>query len=312
MRRGEPFANAVVAKVGRGKRPCGGAQARPILETGTAMPLNSVNTNASALIAIQNLNAINAQLAATQNRISTGLRVSSPKDDPATWAIAQNERADVHALDAVTSSLQRGQSAVGVAVDAGQTISDLLSQMKEKMVAASDTTLSAQERSALNDDYVALRRQIDVVAAAADFNGVNLISAGGSGQVKALANAQGTNTIDIAHADLSTSGTALAGVAVDLTGTIDSNAINALTTGMNNVDAAVAHFGTGAKQLDTHITFIGKLQDTLNVAIGNLVDADMAKESAKLQSLQVQQQLAIQSLSLASQQTSYLLQLFRH
>jgi flagellin len=276
------------------------------------MSLNSVNTNASALLALQSLNAINAQLATVQNRISTGLKVASPKDDPATWAIAQNERSQVQSLDAVTSSLQRGQSIVDVAMTAGTSISDLLSQMKEKMVAATDTTLSADERSALNDDYVALRHQIDIVAGSADFNGVNLVSAGGNGQVKALANTQASGTIDVAHNDLSTTGSALAGVRVDLTGTISSSDLNALTAGMNNVTTAVSHFGTGSKMLDTHLTFIGKLQDTLNEAIGNLVDADIAKESAKLQSLKVQQQLAVLALGIANSQPSYLLQLFQH
>jgi flagellin len=279
-------------------------------ETGLVMSLNSVNTNASALLALQSLNAINAELATTQNRISTGLKISSPKDDPAIWAIAQREKSDADSLDAVMGSLQRGGSIVDVAMTAGQSISDLLSQMKDKMVAASDTTLSTSERAALNDDYVSLRRQIDIVANNADFNGVNLVSAGGSGQVKALANAQASDTIDVAHADLSTTGTALAGLRIDLNGTISSSDLDALTTGMNNVDTAVAHFGTGSKQLDTHLTFIGKLQDTLNVAVGNLVDADIAKESARLQALEVRQQLAIQALSIANSQPTYLLQLF--
>jgi flagellin len=289
------------------------ALSRPFLTPGLGMPLNSVNTNASALLALQSLSAINAELAETQNRISTGLKVSSPKDDPATWEIAQNEKSQADSLDAVISSLQRGQSIVDVAMTAGDSISDLLSQMKDKMVAASDTTLSTSERQALSDDYVALRKQIDIVSSTADFNGVNLVSAGGSGQVKALANAQASDTIDVAHADLSTTGSALSGLRTDLMGTVTSADIDALTTGMNNVDAAVAHFGTGSKALDTHLTFIGKLQDTLNLAVGNLVDADIAKESAKLQSLQVRQQLAIQALSIANAQPSYLLQLFtRH
>jgi flagellin len=273
---------------------------------------NSINTNPSALIALQSLNAINAQLTTTENRISTGMKVATAKDDPSTWEIAQNERSQVMSLDAVTASLQRGQSAISVAMTAGASISDLLSQMKEKMVAATDTTLSADERSDLNDDYLALRHQIDIVASAADFNGVNLISSGSTGQVKALANAQATDTIDIDHDDLSTTGSALAGLPADLTGTVTSADIDALTASMNNVNAAVAHFGTGSKELDTHATFISNLQDTLNTSIHNLVDADMAKESVRLQSLQVRQQLAIQALSIANSGPSYLLQLFQH
>jgi flagellin len=215
-------------------------------------------------------------------------------------------------LDAVTDSLQRGQSIVGVAMTAGTSISDLLSQMKEKMLAASDTTLSTNERQALSDDYVSLRHQIDVVSASADFNGTNLISSGNTGQVRALANADGTDTIDVAHIDLSTTGTAISGLPVDLmTTVITSTTLTAMSTSIDNVNIAVAHLGTGSKELDTHATFIGNLQDTLNSAIGNLVDADMAKEAMTLQSLQVKQQLAVQALSIANSGPSYLLQLFQ-
>jgi flagellin len=284
---------------------------RPFLKLGLGMSLNSVNTNASALIALQSLNAINAKLAVTEKRISTGLKVSSPKDDPSTWVIAQNERSQANSLDAVMDSLQRGQSIVSVAMTAGTSISDLLSQMKEKMVAASDTTLSPTEQAALNDDYVSLRHQIDLVANNADFNGVNLVSGSGNGQVKALANAQASDTVDVNHDDLSTTGSALSGMRADLTGTISSNDINGITAAINNVSLAVAHFGTGSKELDNQLTFTGKLQDTLNTAVGNLVDADIAKESATLQSLQIQQQLAIQALSIANSQPAYLLQLFQ-
>ncbi len=115
----------------------------------------------------------------------------------------------------------------------------------------------------------------------------------------------------MAHDDLSTTGSALSGMRADLTGTISSNDINAITDAINNVGLAVAHFGTGSKELDNQLTFTGKLQDTLNTAVGNLVDADIAKESATLQSLQIQQQLAIQALSIANAQPTYLLQLFK-
>jgi flagellin len=275
------------------------------------MSLNSVNTNAGALMALQSLNAINAQLQATQTRISTGLKVSSPKDNPAIWAIAQSQRSESKSLDAVMSSLQRGHSVVDVAMTAGETISDLLSQMKEKMLAATDPTLSATDKAALNEDYVALRKQIDLTASQADFNGVNLVSAGGTGRVSALANSRATQTIDVGHYDLSTTGSALSGMLVDLTGTVTGTDVDNLTTAANKVNSAVASMGTGSKALDTHLTFIGKLQDTMDIAIGRMVDADVAKEAANLQALQVRQQLAIQALSIANAQPSYLLKLFQ-
>src|SRR6478672_5850572 len=112
---------------------------------------NSVNTNVGALVALQNLNQTNSELQVTQGRINTA------KDNGAIWAIAQNQRATSKALDAVRESLQRGQSTVDVAISAGETVSDLLLQMKEKALAAADSSLDTNSRIALNEDFKALR-----------------------------------------------------------------------------------------------------------------------------------------------------------
>lgn len=274
------------------------------------MPLNSVNTNVGAMIALQSLNAINRELLATQIRISTGKRVNSPKDNGALWAIAQTQRAESRALDAVQASLQRGQSAVDVAMSAGESISDILNMMRETMLAASDPSHSPESRAALNQQYLSYRRQIDTITRQAEFGGLNLISSG-SQAVRALANAAGTDTIDVAHFDLSTTGAALSGLPADLTGTIGDTQLQAMSTAIGAVNSGIATLGSGAKRLDMHLSFIGKLQDTIDAGIGNLVDADMAKEAARLQALQVQQQLAIQALQIANSQPSMLLQLFQ-
>lgn len=155
-----------------------------------------------------------------------------------------------------------------------------------------------------------LRKRIDQIASNADFNGVNLISAGNSGNVRSLANTKGTSTIDVDHVDLTTTGSLLSGLKTDLTSVVPTD-IDALTTAMNGVNAAVSRLGTGSKALDTHLTFVQKVQDTMEAAIGRLVDADMAKESARLQALQVKQQLAFQALSIANSAPSMLLQLFQ-
>ncbi len=277
-----------------------------------AVALNSINTNVGAMQALQVLASINRDLTTTQIRISTGRKVNSAKDDGATWAIAQNQRSEMHALDAVTSSLQRGSSIVDVAIAGGESISDLLGQMKEKALAASDPSLDATSKAALSSDYVALRKQIDIAAGNASFNGISLISAGTTGQVKALANSSASSTIDVAHIDLSTSGALLSGLPADLTATITPASLTSLTNALNGVNGAVARLGTGSKSLEMHTTFIGKLQDTMEASIGRLVDADMGRESARLQALQVQQQLAIKALSIANQGPSLLLQLFRN
>lgn len=275
------------------------------------MSLNSVNTNANAMIALQSLASINRDLADTLRHISTGLAISSPKDNAAVWVVAQTQRAEARSLDAVRDSLQRGRSITEVALSAGETVVDLLGQMKEKMLAAADTSLTTASRVALNNDYLTLRRQIDRTVGNADFGGVNLISSGAVGQIRALANADASDTVDIDHVDLSTTGAALGGMPADLLAApITGTDIKAMSTAMENVTSALARLGTGSFALETHQTFIDKLQDTLNVSVGRLVDADMARESTKLQALQIKQQLAIKSLAIANSGTSYLLTLF--
>ena len=169
------------------------------------MALNSINTNAGALIALENLNASATALQATQNRVSTGLAVSGAKDNGSIWAIAQNSRASISSLDAVKQSLQRAQSTVDVAVSAGQTISDLLNQIKSKTLSATDTSLDTTSRSALNADVGALIGQIKKIVANADFNGANIIKTAGT-TIYALANASGSNQLTVAAVNLGVGG----------------------------------------------------------------------------------------------------------
>jgi flagellin len=276
------------------------------------MALNSVNTNTGALVALQNLNATNGELNAVQGRINTGLKVASAKDNGAIWAIAQNQRATSLSLNAVKDSLQRSQSTIDVAVAGGESVSDLLTQMKEKALAASETTLDSASRKALNDDFVALRDQIAKAVSNAEFNGTNLIKSGGTA-LGALANAAGSSSITIAAQDLSLGGGNVTVGATASIGTASAAAtmLTTVQTSIDNVSSALAKLGTGSKALQSHLTFIGKLQDTIDAGVGNLVDADLAKESARLQALQTKQQLGIQALSIANASTSSLLGLFR-
>ncbi|MDP3176212.1 MAG: flagellin [Phenylobacterium sp.] len=277
------------------------------------MPMNSVNTNVGALVALQNLNSTNNELMTTQARINTGKKVASAKDNGAIWAIAQNQRATSNALNAVRSSLQRGQSTVDVALAAGETVSDLLLQMKEKALAASDTTLDTASRTALNDEFKSLRDQITKAVTNADFNGSNMIKASGA-TVMALANADGTSKITVAAQSLALGSTALTGIAATAsigTQTIANAMIATVNTAIGAVSSALSKLGTGSKSLASHLSFIDKLQDSLDAGVGNLVDADLAKESARLQALQTKQQLGIQALSIANQSSSILLGLFR-
>jgi flagellin len=277
------------------------------------MAMNSVNTNMGAMVALQNLNKTNADLQTTQNRINTGLKVASAKDNGGIYAIAQSMRADVGALNAVQNSLDLAVSVTDVALAAGDAISDLLVEMKEKALAASDASLDTQSREALNEDFAALRDQISTIVENAEFNGVNLIDGSMTDGLSALANAKGDNTIDVASEDFSLSGTivTLASDADISTQTDASDALDDLENSLNNLNSALARLGTGSKSLEIHKTFVSKLSDTLENGIGNLVDADLAKESARLQSLQVKQQLGIQALSIANSAPSTVLGFFR-
>ena len=272
----------------------------------------TINTNAGALIALQNLNATNRQLEVTQNRISTGLKVANAKDDGGIFAIAQKLRADVKSLGVVDQSLSRAQSLVDVSSAAGQAISDLLVDLKAKALAATDTSLDSASRTALNEDFKALRDQITTIVDNAAFNGVNLIN-NTTNSVQALANADGTKALTILDENL-----ALSGPIVTVTSTETINTVTNAKTALSNVNAsitnvgsALARLGTKSKALEIHTSFISKLSDALTGSIGNLVDADLAKESARLQALQVKQQLGVQALSIANKAPQTILGFFR-
>jgi flagellin len=272
----------------------------------------SVNTNYGALIALQNLNKTNSELTGTQNKINTGLDVAGPKDDGAVWAIAQSMRMDVLALSAVTQSLDRAISATDVAVAAGQSISDLLTEMKAKALAASDDSLDQNSREAYNADFVSLRDQIGKIIENAVFNGVNLLD-GSTATLQALANAAGDQVLTVTAQDLSFGGSivSITSTATISTATNASSMITTIENSLNAINLALAKLGTDSKKVGIHKTFVSKLSDELTNGIGNLVDADLAKESAKLQSLQTKQQLGLQALAIAKHAPQAVLSLFR-
>ncbi|HUJ04354.1 MAG TPA: flagellin [Rhizomicrobium sp.] len=272
----------------------------------------TVNTNTGAMVALQYLNQTNSQLQATQNAINTGLKVASPKDDGATFAIAQDMRGDVAGYSAVTDSLNRGISAVDVALSAGQSISDLLIQMKEKALAASDASLDTADRQSLNEDFQALRDQITAIVNNAVFNNFNLVN-GSTARISALASSDGTRKLTVAAENMSLSGSivTIATTASISTLTKASTMISTVEASLTNVNSALGRLGAGSKKLSIQADFVQKLSDTLTTGIGNMVDADMATESAKLQSLQVKQQLGVQALAIANQSPQVVLSLFK-
>ena len=273
--------------------------------------MTSVNTNYGAMVALQQLNSTNMALETTQSRINTGMKVAGAKDNGAVYAIAQTMRSDVASYEGVQQSLDRSVSTVDTALAAGEAISDLLVEMKEKALSASDTSLSTSQRDAYKEDFNALRDQIGKIVTNADFNGANLIENGGS-DIQALANTAG-DVITVAAEDLSMTGSNLTFTAGSefTTATEASNMIGTISTSLDNLNQALARMGTASKALEVHSEFVTKLSDSLEAGIGNLVDADLAKESAKLQSLQTKQQLGVQALSIANQASGLALSFFR-
>jgi len=272
----------------------------------------SVNTNVGAMAALQSLNQTQVDLNTTQSHINSGLKVASAKDNGAVYAIAQNMRGNVAGYAAVSDSLNRGVSTVDVAISAGQSISDLLNELKGKALAAADSSLDTASRNALNADFTALRDQITTIVQNASFNGTNLVD-GSTANFQALASSDGTKKITAAGQTLKLSG---AIVTLKTTSTISTQAkastmVSTLNSSIQNVNASLAKLASGSKKFSIQATFVSKLVDTLNAGIGNLVDADMAVESAKLQSLQVKQQLGVQALSIANSAPSITLSLFR-
>jgi flagellin len=274
----------------------------------------SVQTNGAALTALQNLNRTNDKLTDVQTRINTGLKVNGAKDNASTWAVAQGQRADIGALSAVRTSLDRATSIADVGLAAGETISDLLNEVKAKVTAAMDTSLTPQSRSDINNDFRALLNQIVSTVANAEFDGANILSGSLPGAIKFLANADADLTLDLTRRDFrlgQTSGIQI--LATDsLSSALAATSIMArVNASIDNVNGILAKVGSEAKQIEAHNKFISKLNDTLESGIGNLVDADLAKESARLQALQVQQQLGAQALGIANQSPQLILSLFQ-
>jgi len=272
----------------------------------------SVNTNSGALVALQYLTATQGQLNQTQSHINSGMKVATARDDGAIYAIAQNQRGQVAGYTAVINSINNATSSVDVALSAGQSISDLLIQLKTKALAAADSSLDTASRQALNANFTALRDQISTIVKNAVFNGFNLVD-GSTNQITALASADGSRRITTAAQNMKLSGSI---VTLKTTATISTQAkastlVATIQTSLTNVNSALAKLSSGAAKFSIQGTFSQKLSDTLTQGIGNLVDANMAQESAMLQSLQVKQQLGVQALSIANQAPQTILSLFK-
>ena len=232
----------------------------------------SINTNYGAMVAAQSFAATSRELDKVQNRVTTGLKVSSAKDNGAVWAIANTQKANAKALDATANNLLRNQSISDVRIAAGESMMAALTEMKA-LAAAIEL---GGNTAAYQADYTALATEVGNARTAGVFDG--------SAAMPAAATA------------LSAAGSA---TAANVQAVIDEYA------------AILQTEGTNAKSYERQLAFTQKLQDALEAGAGNLVDADLAKESARLTALQTKQQLGVQALSIANNSSSALLGLFR-
>jgi flagellin len=275
------------------------------------MSLNSVNTNMGAMVALQSLNRTNEALNVTQKRISTGLRVNDAKDDGAAFAVAQSVRADVAGLSAANEQLGGVKGILDTSLSGLNKVSDTMIKVRETLVRLADDTLNTDQRAQYEAQYTALQTQITNFIDDATYNGRTLLAtAAPGGDITTTRNESGT-TYTITSVD--GAGTLI--VAAAPTDAAAAQAALADGGDFDTVQSAISNalntFGSDARYIDAQISYNKDKADALEAGMGALIDADLAKESARLQSLQIRQQLGTQALSIANQAPQTLLSLFR-
>jgi flagellin len=251
------------------------------------MPLNSVNTNSGAMVALQSLNRTNDALAATQKRISTGFRVADAKDDGAAFAVAQSVRADVAGLTSANEQIGGVKGILDTTLAGLKKVSDTMSEVSKVLVKLADGTLNADQRAQYTAQYTSLRAQIQNFIADATYNGRTLLdtnAANGGGNIATTRNESGTTYTAVDGAGTLVVVAAPATVAAAQTALGAGGDFETVQTAINN---ALNTFGSDSNYLDAQIAYNKEKIDSLQSSIGALVDADLAKESAQLQSLQI-------------------------
>lgn len=287
------------------------------------MALNSVHTNVSAIIALQGLNRTNQLLDASQKRVSTGLKIADAKDDGAGFAIAQGLRADLQAYEAVQEQVSKARGTLTVASEASRQISDTMADIRAVVTKLADQNVSGAQRTQYQNDYAALKNEVTNFINQANFNGINLLDNSATPGLNIIGNIDGS-TLTLSAYDLATDisanlidldvpGTfataALAAAAAQ--GTIDPAGTAEFVTAETNIGNTMSSLGADLRTLDNRLDYLRVLEDATTDGLGSIVDADLAKESAKLQSLQIRQQLGTQTLSIANSSPQILLSLFQ-
>lgn len=276
------------------------------------MPI-SVATNVGALLGQRYLRSTDRDLQVTQNRLASGLRVAGSADDASTFSVAEGLRGNLKGYTAVGGALGGFKAYASVAVASAEVVSAKLQDVQVKITQLADESLSSAQRSAYQTELGSLGSEIATYINQALYNGTNVLTSSTTASVKTVANID-LSTISIAGQGIATTATAIFGFASATSITSNANAVTAntaLTTFRGNISTALANLGATVKQIDAQKEFLSQVSETVEVGLGDLIDADVAKESAKLQSLQVRQQLAVQALGIANGQPQTLLGLLR-
>ena len=271
---------------------------------------NSILTNPSAFTALRTLNSINRNLDTTQNRVSTGLKVAGALDNASTFAIAQGIRAELSGIDAVTQGLNSAKGIGNVAIAGVTGISNLLTDIRGKLTELANEGITTAQRNILQSDFNELVSQAGNFIANASFNGVNLIESG-AGSINTLSNLAGGTLSLTSQSAINTQVGSLAGVTLTTATNAQSVIANNFANLESVVNTALGSLGAEVRALNLQTQFLEEIRDATDEGLGNLVDADLARESARLTSLQVQQQLSTQTLGIANQRPQSLLGLFR-
>jgi len=292
----------------------------------------SVLTNTGAMIALQNLEMVNNSLNKAQNQVSSGLAVSSASDDAATWVVSTTMNANIASLTQVGQGLGNAASILGTAVSGATEIASLVSQIRAAVTSTQDPATDVAATQAQVDQLIG---QINAAVTSSNFNGVNLLDGTNATGISFLASTANNYTVTGASsttistgngADLTTSATGTnaamtalynlvgsggtGGGLKAITGATIAAALTTVDTANQAVESAAAQFGAVQSNVQSQQTFVNNLVTTLQAGVGNMVDANMTQESAKLSALQVQQQLGTQALSIANQAPQILIKLF--
>ena len=270
---------------------------------------NSINTNVGAMVALRSLNTVSSDLAKAQDRISTGLKVIGAKDNASSFAIAQGIRAEIKAIFAVQQGLANGRGVSNVALAGATAISNLLIDMKQKVIEGLNPGNSSEQQAILNSDFAELVDQVLNFIQNAEYNGRNLLQSGSNNLNVISDTAGGTLTVRVQDLE----GTVYSQLNIQNLTNVSaaSAALTQITAVINTVSVALGQLGSDAHSLEFQDSFLVSILDATEEGLGSIVDADLAKESAKLQALQVKQQLAVQSLSIANAAPQILLGLFQ-